>query len=120
MREIKFRAWWNDTGKKVEDFNNEYIIDACNDEVFTVEQFTGLRDKNRKEIYEGDICRVVRWKDTEDESFIIGEIFEEKASFHIKNGYAICSTDLIGQIKPDIIEVIGNIHENPELLEVTK
>ncbi len=122
MREIKFRAWDKEGNGYIRDKekpDNKFILPSSfpsEDETVIVEQFTGLHDKNGKEIYEGDICQVVRWKDTEDESRIVGEIFEEKASFHIKNGYAICSIDLIGNIKPDIIEVIGNIHENPELV----
>ena len=112
MREIKFRAWWNDTGLPVEDFNDEYIIDACNDEVFTVEQFTGLHDKNGKEIYEGDILENPDYEET----FIV-EYHEGMA------GYVGWGDDKIAGcylITDDEIEVIGNIHENPELLEATK
>jgi hypothetical protein len=57
MRVIKFRAWWRDTGKPVKDFNDEYIIDACNDDAFIVDQFTGLLDSKGKEIYEGDFLK---------------------------------------------------------------
>ena len=52
MRTLKFRARWRDTGKVVSDFMEEYTIDALNDDTFISEQFTGLLDKNGKEIYE--------------------------------------------------------------------
>lgn len=55
MRKIEFRARWRDTNKPIEDFSEQYIIDACNDDVFIVEQYTGLKDKYGKKIYEGDI-----------------------------------------------------------------
>ena len=54
-REIKFRAFWSDTLKPIDEFNDEYAINACNNDVFIVNQFTGLKDIYGKEIYEGDI-----------------------------------------------------------------
>lgn len=111
MREIKFRAWWNDTGNPVENFNSEYIIDSCNEEVFTVEQFTGLYDKNGREIYEGDIL-----KNPDYEEVFFVEYHEGVA------GYVGWGDDKIAGcylITGDDIEVIGNIHENPELLEAS-
>lgn len=80
----------------------------------TVGEFTGLYDKNGREIYEGDILHIVRYG---GELQTIGDVFEEKGAFRVHNGYAVADTDILGQFKPDILEVIGNIHENPELLE---
>ena len=116
MREIKFRAWWNDTGKKVEDFNNEYIIDACNDEVFTVEQFTGLHDKNGKEIFDGDICRI-KFDIAKVEDYIYNSLTKKE----LEDGERVFLVESPmfnnqPELNADVIDIIGNIHENPELL----
>lgn len=68
------------------------------------EQCTGLRDKNGKLIYEGDIIRV------EDNTCKV-EWEEENARYNV-SGYGE-----IAYLTYNEIEVIGNIHENPELLE---
>lgn len=57
MREIKFRAFWRDTLKPIPDFNDEYLIDACNDEVFIVNQYTGLKDCDGNDYYFDDIIK---------------------------------------------------------------
>ena len=88
----------------------------------TVGQFTGLTDKNGKKIFEGDIILF------EDESpsnyeyhdsteMRCGEIKFDDGQFYITNRIAVEMEDLIyyGTIEG---EVMGNIHDNPELLEV--
>jgi hypothetical protein len=105
MREIKFRAW---DGKRILD---DFYV-SCRSgkaevrgEVFdwTLMQYTGLKDKNGKEIYEGD---VVRWS---GKVYLI-EWHDKVAGFVMQNN---------GIERPDVefeSEVIGNIYESPNLL----
>ena len=119
-REIKFRAW-----DKEDKIMMHLDIFCCpkavlKDEIILM-QYTGLKDKNSKEIYEGDI--VVEVFDNGADNIIeqhIRDEFEgevvyqqEVASFGIKTE----KDGIMGLYEEaDEIEVIGNIYENPELL----
>ena len=146
MRQIKFRAWQTNVGdydkitKKFTPrphyFYGENVIINGDGQLLSVEsgwdiqgveeptdyvleQATGFKDKNGKEIYEGDILRwkhyyeitgediettaKVYWEE-KDASFVVGDWFEPLG--HL--------------VDEDKVEVIGNIHQNPELLEEKK
>lgn len=127
MREIKFRAFWRDTLKPISDFNQEYLIDACNDEIFIVNQYTGLIDCNGKEIYEGDI---VRWGMINERSYecwhryavveinpdiqfrvlyyIVGKTGERKEG----DGHIFRFGNFAYKETHNHLEIIGNIYEN--------
>lgn len=132
MREIKFRAWigalncWADEIiiSQVGDVWG-YIAIKNDNKYFNagLEQFTGLSDKNGKEIYEGDIVLVGDFKDYGD-----GPEWGDHSTHSIKwmDGYP--AFDLSPQLDTDCnglqyalevqsVEVIGNIHENTELLK---
>ena len=146
MREIKIRAWQTNVGDydkitkkftpKPHYFYGENVIVNGNGQLLSIEsgwdiqgveestdyvleQYTGLKDKNGKEIWEGDILRwkhyyeitgediettaKVYWEE-KDASFVVGDWFESLG--HL--------------VDEDKVEVIGNIHENPEVLNGDK
>lgn len=122
MREILFRGRgdtkYNDGewyyGVPIRDFEGDWQICTDNSKRVvvpeTIGQYTGLTDKNGTKIFEGDIGR------RRDDIFLI-DWSEEKAAFvMIFNDY-ICEILYLEEMWDDA-EVIGNIHDNPELLEV--
>lgn len=127
MREIKFRAW-DAIAKQMAPLSNKFInlgsgyvfenvrdgLEGTDELVyskrFILMQYTGLKDKSGKEIYEGDIVKdcdtsdsvfAVKWDETKAGYFMPVEFDEEYA-------YSISAVTL---------EVIGNIYQNPELIK---
>jgi len=127
MREIKFRAWdkkekrmfdvlgisWYDgeifesyADAGVEWYSKEikHNISDC-----ILMQYTGLKDKNGKEIYEGDIATMI---DEFRKISMLGVVCWDK-----KNCAFVLSESYASHLLNETIEVIGNIYENPNLLE---
>ena len=126
MRAIKFRAW---TGRHMEDAD-PYFFEANDIESFSalpdgwiLMQYTGLKDKNGREIYEGDVVDVsmIEYPGSLQQKIVSKERFSvEWHDFNCRfvlqekgedgKGYGFNS-------QSNEIEVIGNIYENPELIK---
>lgn len=123
-RNIKFRVWHNQlkkflpsdewcldlNGKLIfveSEYDSKVILKAVNTKLYTVQQFTGLIDKNKKEIYEGDILKEVNsnnWIKLANLYVIylsnVAGFFPFTSGYNSKN-----------------FEIIGNIFENKELIK---
>ena len=90
------------------------------DEDFKVMQWTGLKDKNGKDIYEGDIVQIQHpcWVENTVVKFIGGCFYCEQLEKHFKNfGKTIVSFRDIERADGWKVEVVGNVFENPELIK---
>lgn len=141
MRETEFRVW--DSRKKsyfnkkdiaIDNLGNIFAFEVCDDndadlwhvrilsdpdnERYIIEDNTGLTDKNGTEIYHGDICS---FTSKTGKHIGVVEWLDNLAGFGlrmVKNNfrYTFSGLDTMG-VNLDTLEVIGNVHKNPEFLE---
>ena len=130
MREIKFRLW-DKTEKEMiyldkvgdrqhhtfgirKDGSLDYynLQNGSGGDEYILMQYTGLRDQNGIEICEGDVVKGYSVYPTAStfESFLMGEVY------YTNRGTWDCCSYILGGFNEQV-EVIGNIHSNPELLE---
>jgi len=113
MREIKFRAW-STIGKRM--YNWEEIISVSHyflnyikwHDMYHVMQYTGLKDTNGREIYEGDILSIW-YPDVKSPKHINKVIYRDNA--------ACFDTPFVEDWLRARTEILGNIFEHPELLQ---
>jgi len=121
MRELKFRAWDEENKKLISwwDICNYYNLLSMLDPVardyerFEVTQYTGLKDRTGTEIYEGDILEI--YDRTGEKPISKAEVYWNDGYWDAKalkdNNFWSCYSAFAKN------KVIGNIYENPELLE---
>ncbi len=135
-REIKFRAWLKEdkemenvktidfTDKtirclKKNEFINAYLLRRVSFDDVELMQYTGLKDKNGKEIYEGDIIEYKFPYDRRLNHISPVKFLETETSFGVKDRYGN-EIPLYMITTNNFFEVIGNIYENKNLLEEQK
>lgn len=156
-RELKFRAWIKDEGEMRYPSSDRYIkfngdcyyivrnLANSRKQIFQREnpdnielmQYTGIKDRTGKEIYEGDIvelvggtCNYLPCGDYSYHKFVIGD---KMVVQNLKSGFTLARLNLVNNYFPNIVgkvnnydfwnhhrslKIVGNIFENPELLEI--
>lgn len=109
MREIKFRAWHKDAEQMLyPEYQSSAFQWLIEGQLIEIMQFTGLHDKNGREIYEGDILGL--------NEIYTAVVFHE-ASFSMDSQSENRMPSPLHSDRTRMYTVAGNIYENPELLK---
>ena len=131
MRGIKFRAWHLHENKMYDVYNLDLLFGRCWSKErrecllgcdIELMQYTGLKDKNGKEIYEGDIIMIAE----DYKPYHVVEWHKKFGCYILKStiekGYCYMFSDIEKTFKrhggTSTLKVVGNVYENPELLTV--
>lgn len=115
MLRVKALVFEKDKTRCVCGYSFDFYLE---DENATIMQSTGLFDENGVEIFEGDIVQFEDYYEVSDSLYINKGIIEWcQGGFHVTNRDSVLMEDLFDGDSLDVT-IIGNIYENPELLEV--
>jgi len=129
VRELKFRAWDKKLNKFIGSFELEFLTEFTANiliqekENIELMQYTGLKDRNGQEIYEGDIVKAVFQSGECGSGYIHREWHVEKVRYlnHRAGFYPMSEREFCrekeGSNTSLFVEVIGNIYEHPHLLD---
>jgi len=133
-REIKFRAW-EENGKNMIHYDEvgDHTLNSLTEELpYILMQYTGLKDINGKEIYEGDIVQWGMNGQEMSERVAVVELFpalQFKILYYINgktrkieegDGYIFGYSNFIYRDTHKSLEVIGNIYENKDLIKTNE
>lgn len=115
---FRFRVW-SDLDKKFIPFHTE-DLENCSECGYFTEQCTGFKDENGRLIYEGDIVRVFYdfFNGVFTEKEVVGPVVWKCGNWVVNGWFLNCAPEYDEtHLESSFVEVIGNIHENSELLE---